>query len=351
MSRIGGAACVPWWLAALAACAGAPAIAPGAAPDPPAMVRDDGTLGGAALGFALGSEAHVFVADSAFTTRVFDRLLRPALDSAGSRSLATAIGGRGVLAVAAERLAAAGYGSDMLDATVVHENGAIPARLALVRLHRPGHCTVPGYVTELVLEFPQTERRAAPRPQRPVLALWRRTAGAAHHALRAPSRRPGADTAHRLLSLAALSAESLLARAGRLPPGAPLPVPLALEPDRAADAGEVLTLPEDPGRTAIGLRVRFLTETRDTVLVSGVALADVRSERLTWVVAPVRRPLARGLATTGGRYSLRGVLAGPPLLLLVDEVADVAAVESRTLAIDPRTRRLVAARPLALRCP
>jgi len=39
------------------------------------------------------------------------------------------------------------------------------------------------------------------------------------------------------------------------------------------------------------------------------------------------------------------------MLLLLDEIADVLVRDSRTTAVDPVTRRVLAAQPLALRCP
>jgi len=39
------------------------------------------------------------------------------------------------------------------------------------------------------------------------------------------------------------------------------------------------------------------------------------------------------------------------MLLLLDEIADVLVRDSRATAVDPVTRRLLAAQPLALRCP
>jgi len=50
---------------------------------------------------------------------------------------------------------------------------------------------------------------------------------------------------------------------------------------------------------------------------------------------------------------LRGAVAsaGGGALLLVDEIADVSPRDSRVTAVDVATRRVVAAQPLALRCP
>jgi hypothetical protein len=55
----------------------------------------------------------------------------------------------------------------------------------------------------------------------------------------------------------------------------------------------------------------------------------------------------------GVRYSLRETLAGLDggKLLLVHEIADISARDSRAIAIDPRERRIIASQPLALRCP
>jgi hypothetical protein len=51
------------------------------------------------------------------------------------------------------------------------------------------------------------------------------------------------------------------------------------------------------------------------------------------------------------RYSLRGIVSGNGSLILVDEIADVSPQESRLTAIELASRDVVAAQPLALRCP
>jgi len=38
-------------------------------------------------------------------------------------------------------------------------------------------------------------------------------------------------------------------------------------------------------------------------------------------------------------------------LLLLDEITDISARDSRATAVDPATRRVIAVQPLALRCP
>jgi hypothetical protein len=129
--------------------------------------------------------------------------------------------------------------------------------------------------------------------------------------------------------------------------------PLTLDADQAADAGEVVPL---GSRYAVGFRARFLTAGGDTVLVTGVAATDAELRELRWVVRPVWIRLTGGMIprrSTGVRYSVRGTVTGPgggPLLLL-DEFADVSARDSRATAVDPQTRRVLAAQPLALRCP
>ena len=129
------------------------------------------------------------------------------------------------------------------------------------------------------------------------------------------------------------------------------------DPDQAADAGEFVAL---RSQYAVGFRATFaatVAENRiDTTLITGVAVTDPDLHHLHWVVRPVRLRLERGMiarANSGVRYSLRGAVAGSGggALLLVDEIADVSARDSRATAVDATTRRVIAAQPLALRCP
>ena len=333
-----------------AACAAQPpSLSPDAGPTPAPAVSGEGVITGAALGFALGSEVHVFVADSAFTAAAWQRLARPALGPSGPDSLSAAWARRGVVAVSADRLPARGA-ADLTDATVLHARGSAPARLELLRLHRPGHCTVPTPVTELVLTMPRSARTAAPEPHATVIALLHAPKTGIPARTQAPADLPSALT-RRLVATAALSAESLLARRAGEPAGVPLPVGVTADRDRAADAGEAVALPGKPAHAAVGVRVRFLAATGDTVLVSGVAVVDTSGRDIDWVFGPIRAPLTRGLARTGGRFSLRAVVPGPPPLLLVQQITDVSAAGSRYLAIDAHQRSVTATRPLALRCP
>lgn len=128
--------------------------------------------------------------------------------------------------------------------------------------------------------------------------------------------------------------------------------PLTVDPDKAADAGEIIFLGN--GRYAVGFRARFLA-VNDTLLVTGVAVTDTGAHNLRWVVPPQRSRLTNGMMASGRatRYSLRGAVGGTGggTLLLVNEIADVSPRDSRATAIDPETGRVVAAQPLALRCP
>src|SRR5258708_37109466 len=138
--------------------------------------------------------------------------------------------------------------------------------------------------------------------------------------------------------------------------GATLIRPAALDPDRAADAGEVVPLraPSAP-RCAVGFRTRFIAAGGDTTLVTGVAVTDPQLRALHWVIRPLRSRLTGGMIHAPGprRYSLRGAITGEGggTLLLLDEIADVSPRESRATAVDAATRQVVTAQPLALRCP
>jgi hypothetical protein len=171
----------------------------------------------------------------------------------------------------------------------------------------------------------------------------------------------------RLSSRAALDLVTRVAQAAeRLHGGRRAAAPLgtiALDPDRATDAGEVLPLPRrhPPGHYAVGFRVRFAEPSGDTVLVTGIAESDTSLRALHWLMWPVRARLVRGMmppGRNGVRYSLRGTVGGlrgpgggPVPLLLVHEVAEVAARDSRATAVESGGGRVVAAQPLALRCP
>ena len=134
--------------------------------------------------------------------------------------------------------------------------------------------------------------------------------------------------------------------------------PPALDADQAADAGEVVAL---ESRYGVGFRATFVgAGAGDTTLITGVATTDTALHRLHWVVKPRRLRLVRGMiapprGTAGVRYSLRGAVAASggdgDRLLLIDEFADVSPRDSRATAVAAETRHVVAAQPLALRCP
>ncbi len=108
----------------------------------------------------------------------------------------------------------------------------------------------------------------------------------------------------------------------------------------------------------MGFRARYVTAATDTMFVTGVAVTDVELRDLRWVIRPLRVGLRGGRMRAPARrpavrYSVRGAVAGAGggMLLLLDEIADVLVRDSRTTAVDPATRRVLAAQPLALRCP
>ncbi|OLD18593.1 MAG: hypothetical protein AUJ01_07280 [Acidobacteria bacterium 13_1_40CM_3_65_5] len=259
----------------------------------------------------------------------------------GSRHLSDSLDRRGLVAVEDRRAQSA---------TVLSASGAAPARLTLARFHAPQTCGSAEAVTELVLAFPPGGGggRSTPPSHVTVVALLAVTpfAGGAGRA-RPPLPRAAALD---LVTLVAQRAESISGR-----PRAALLRPLVLDPDQAADAGEVVV---SGSRYAVGFRARFVTAQSDTLLITGVAATDQSLHALHWVMKPQRIRLrggmmARGSPGAGLRYSVRGSVAGAGggTLLLLDEIADVSARDSRATAIDPDTRRVVAAQPLALRCP
>ena len=307
--------------------------------------RGAGGAGGgghrAALGWSLGGEAHVFVADDRFARDFYRELT-------GSGRLQDTLAAHPLIAVEPRTVRGA---------TVLSARGAAPARLTLARFHAAETCGAANLVTELVFAFPPGSGagRITPPSHVTVVAL-----------LDVPpftsSARPQGGGA--LLSRAK-ALELVRQVAQRAETRGTLLSSFTLDPDKAADAGEVI--PVSKGRYAVGFRARFLVGGDDTLLVTGVALTDTGGDaggargargarNLRWVVRPVRSRLTNGMMSSGGgasRYSLRGAVAGEGngMLLLLDEIADVAPRDSRATAVDPETGHVVAAQPLALRCP
>jgi hypothetical protein len=282
----------------------------------------------AALGWSLGGEAHVFLPGTRFARDFYRELT-------GSSRLSDSLARRPLVAVEIRR---------GRSATVLSANGAAPGRLTLARFHAPGTCGYSDIVTEFVLAFPPggTAGRSTPPSHVPVVALVGATpfAGGAGTASPSLPRAKGVQVVQRVAEQAA---------------GTTLLRPLVLDPDRSADAGEVVPLTGQ--RYAVGFRARVLSESGDTLLVTGVAVTDSAARDPQWVVGPRKASLERGVMAGAGatavRYSLRGTVAGPGggSLLLLNEIADVSARDSRATAVDPVNRRVIAAQPLALRCP
>ena len=245
---------------------------------------------------------------------------------------------------------------DSRRAAVLSANGAAPARLTLARFHAPGTCGAPDIVTELVLAFPPggASRHAAPSHGSVVALLDADpVARSASTPLAAPL---GAAAARSLIRRVADRAEQ--ATRG---PSMGLLHPPTVDADQSTDAGEVVALSDGYG---VGFRATFVRtigqNAIDTSLITGVAATDTALHRLRWVVRPKRLRLHGGVIaaspntkTPGARYSVRGAVlrADGGALLLIDEFADVSAHDSRATAVDARTGQVVAAQPLALRCP
>jgi len=280
----------------------------------------------AALGWSLGGEAHVFVAGDRFARDFFRQLT-------GRSGLTDSLARRPLVPVQSIRRSRGSV-------QVLSARGSTPATLTLARFHAPRRCGYDGIVTELVLAFPAagTGSQFAPRPHQPLVAVL-----AQHTTF---SGGPGVLQP----ALSRREALALLNRVvGRAEDQASLLRPLTLDADQAADAGEVVPLGWSYG---VGFRARVLTARGDTMLVTGVASTDRELRRLRWVIKPRRIRLTGGMiprTTTGVRYSLRGSIAG--VMILVEEIADVSARDSRVTAISVESRTVIAAQPLALRCP
>lgn len=342
------------WVAAAACGGGPPGLAPDTAPAPPLVAHADGHLDGAALGWTLGSEVHLFVADSAFTQQIYDSLIRPRLGAKAPGSPDSAFAPRGILTLGADHIASRPTMPGYYDATILFPGGASPAALVLVRLHQPGRCGAASAVVELVYSFPQAAAPLVPQPHTTVVGYFREPAFFAEQ--RRPAATPADSAGRRLLAGLARTAVHRTAPHGA--PSEPLVAPLAADPDAEADAGDVQRLSD--GSYAAALRARVVTGPGDTALVSGVALIDGNGRPGRWLLGPTRTPLRGGFMRgavgrpAAPRYVLRGVVAFPPergALLLVDAVFDVSPRGSRSIVVDPRSTRVVATQPLALHCP
>jgi len=286
-----------------------------------------------ALGWSLGGEAHVFVAGDRYARDLYR-------DLTGSGSLADSLERRALVAVEARKTR---------NATVFSAGGAAPAQLTLARFHARGTCGYAGIVTELVLAFPPAGARRGPTPPSHVTVVALLEESGSVFGVAAPDVTLSRAGTRDLVNRVAQRAESV-SRGAR----AMLVRQLTVDADQAADAGEAFPL---GSRYAVGFRARYTTEQRDTVLISGVATTDLELRELHWITKPRRVPLHGGMmregSSGGTRYSVRGSVAGPEggTFLLVNEIADVSVRDSRATAVDPDTRRVVAAQPLALRCP
>ena len=286
----------------------------------------------AALGWSLGGEAHVFVADDRFSRDFYHQLT--------GRDLKTALRNHPLIAVDARTARSV---------TVLSASGAAPARLTLARFHAGESCGATSVVSELVFAFPAGGGgRSTPPSHVPVVALLDEQPFAGGAGAPAPPLPRAA--ARDLVNRVAQRAES--ASRG---PRATLVRQLVVDADQSADAGEVVPI---HGGYAVGFRARYATggaggAASDTVLLTGVATTDASLRALRWVARPQRLALQRGMTSQGMRYSVRGWVAGRGggTLLLIDQIADVSVSDSRATVLDAATRGVVASQPLALRCP
>jgi len=287
-----------------------------------------GTGAHAALGWSLGGEAHVFIADDRFARDLYHQLTGHDLEVALLEAPLVAVDAREPRSV-----------------TVLSTSGAAPARLTLARFHTGESCGAGDFVSELVFAFPPSGGggHSTPPSHVPVVALLDEQpfAGGAG----APTRALLPREARALVNGVAQRAESTTHRQRGT-----LVRPLIVDADQSADAGEVVSI---HGGYAVGFRARYTTAASDTFLLTGVATTDLSLRDLHWVARPQRLPLRHGMTSQGVRYSVRGWVAGSSggTLLLIDQIADVSVRDSRATVLDPTTRAVVASQPLALRCP
>jgi hypothetical protein len=313
-------------------------------------------VGAAALGWSLGGEVHVFIADDSFaqrtyrhgTTRVSGRPadVRVALDQRPN----------GIVTLPGPQLEERPLDRPMSTASILSRGRLARGDLTLIRIHAGRTCAQLRLVTELVYRLNGDQERFAPPAQSPVVALFGAAPGVGVTE-RLPAA-PAPGTRNDILAAAARRAARATSRTSR-DEETPLAATLAADPDRAADAGELLPVagPDPDRRYAVAIRARVLEPGGDTVLVTGVALSDSAAVGLRWVMRPLRFRLKGGLAQAGAgpgpvRYALRGTAFHPGSgeLLLVGVVDDAAPDASRILAVDTRRGRVIAAQPLALRC-
>ncbi|HET7790065.1 MAG TPA: hypothetical protein VFK78_04640, partial [Gemmatimonadales bacterium] len=151
-----------------AACAGArvPGLPPDAtAPIPAAPLP--GRLSGAALGWTLGGEAHVFVTDSDFAREVYNTQDPAAKTTPLPRALAR----RRIVVIDADTVPGHARAAAPSAAMIASTDGAVPALLRLVRVHRGEDCGAAGPVVELVYAITPEALPAAPPAHAVVLAL------------------------------------------------------------------------------------------------------------------------------------------------------------------------------------
>lgn len=311
------------------------------------------------MGWSLGGEVHVFIVDDSFAQRAYRRSTARALDPEADVRAALDRRPSGLIAVPGQLLEGRPRDRRMGTARILSRGRLAQGELTLIRIHSGATCAQVHLVTELVYRLAFEQGRFAPPAQSPVVALFGASSIVGEN-VKLPAALPSAARGA-LLAAAARRATRVTSRTTPAPGGRLLAGEVALDPDRAADAGEVLSVagPDRDRPYALAIRVRVLEPSplNDTVLVTAVALTDSAGLRLRWVMRPLRFRLRGGLAQPEAgpralRYVLRGTARSPGAgeLLLIDVVNDASPDASRTLAVDTRTGRAIAAQPLALRC-
>src|SRR3989442_6617951 len=180
-------------VASLAGCGGRGlgGVDPRAAAPAPRVLRSS-AISGAAIGWSLGGEVHVFVVDDSFAQPAYARLsiarmlvrrssLQAALDQTPS----------GLITIAGQQLEAPPQQRGIRTAWILSRGRLAAGELTLIRIHAGSACAQSRMVTELVYRLSFEQRRFAPPAQSPGGALFGSTAILAQDA-RLPSPLPTA---------------------------------------------------------------------------------------------------------------------------------------------------------------
>ncbi|OLC08375.1 MAG: hypothetical protein AUH42_01570 [Gemmatimonadetes bacterium 13_1_40CM_70_11] len=190
-----------------------------AAPAP--RVLSPSEIRGAAIGWSLGGEVHVFVVDDSFAQQAYARLstarmplrradVRAALDQSTS----------GLITIPDQQLEAPPRQRGIRTAWILSRGRLAAGELTLIRIHAASACAQSQMVTELVYRLSFEQRQFAPPAQAPVVALFGSSSMLGQDA-RLPRPLPSAARVT-LLERSAARAARMTSRASPPPFGAPL---------------------------------------------------------------------------------------------------------------------------------